>query len=317
MTVPFSVDDFLLVQQSGKKHIVKVDKAQEDKGKGMIQDKFPYEEDLLSFEGKEILANYGKRPHSSIYEAYFKSFKHPDIGEVHFFVKADKALKKEIESQLTKAYKRLDKAGLTKFFPLYVEIRPEKGKMLGHYKAAKSEGILDIIALRPSDLHTLEQTFFHESGRAVWKRCILQRKAKAAWIKDYNQFIQVQHLTSKSLKKLYHELANSNQNISEFKSGLEEEQQLVLKEVISYIKKYHRLSLVDLNLLLESGDVETVGEVWPSDTLALSKIRENNISNYSLKNVEEYFSEVLATYLMGQKIPAHTEKLLTKTIQSI
>lgn len=318
------VGDFVLVQQVGKKHVVKVEKIKGDDLGGRLQEKAPYEGDTIPFERKEVVANYGQRPHKSVFEAYFKSFDHPDIGRVNFFYKASKEEKAEVEKKLSKAFKVLSKNGLTGYFPLYVEIRPAKGKMLGHYKPAKgsrkqddTDGMLDIICLRPSEDHPLEETFYHECAHAIWRRSIHKRKAKAAWIRDYKQFIQVQHLTSKSLRSLMQELLNSNQPLGEFKKGLEEDSQLILREVVSYIKKFHRLTPVDINLLLESGDHDTVQEVWPTDNLSVSKIKQNNISNYSLKNVEEYFAECVATYLQGKKVPSHTEKLLTKTFQSI
>ena len=317
MTVTFQVEDYILVEQDGRKNIVRVDKTSGKSGRGMKQDKFPYEENELKFDLDEVVANYGKYPKSFIHEAFYKEFKHPTFGSVNFFLKAGKETKEEIDKVLTKCAKKLKDHNLDGFLPVNVEIRPGKGKMLGHYKTHKNEGELDIMCLRPSSENPLEITVFHEAGHGVWKRLIPHRKIKAAWIREYSHHLEVQHLTSKDLKSMLNDLLSASQKVTDFKSGLSENDQMILKEILSYIKKFHRLSVLELNLLIESGDTDTVSEVWPSDTIALSKIKENNISNYSLKSVEEFFSECLAFYLTKGKLPKHTEKLLIKTIESI
>lgn len=317
MSVTFQVEDYILVQQEGKKHLLCVDKSSGKTGRGIRQDKFPYEENQVKFEAEEVVANYGKYPKPFIHEAFYKDFTHPAFGSVNFFMKVDKATKEEIETALTKCAKKLKQHNLDGFLPVNVEIRPSKGKMLGHYKTFKQEGELDVMALRPSTEHPLEETIYHESGHGIWKRLIHHRKAKAAWIREYSHHLEVQHLTSKDLKSLLNELLSASQTISDFKQGLSENDQMILREILSYIKKFHRLTVIDLNLLLESGDQDTVTDVWPCDTIALSKIKANNISNYSLKSVEEYFSECLAFYLNGGKLPKHTAKLMAKTIESL
>lgn len=317
MTVPFSIEDYVLVHQGNRKHLVSVEKTSDKMCRGVKQDNFPYDESDLTFEKDEVVANYGKSPKPFIHEAFYKEFNHKDFGRVLFFTKVSKDVKTEIEELLTTAFKKLNKAGVNHFLPVNVEVRPPKGKMLGHYKTQKHEGELDILCIRPSLENPLDFTLYHECAHGVWQRLITQRKIKASWIRDYHQFIEVQHLTSKDLKSLLNELLSATQSVSEFKAGLSENDQDILREVLSYIKKYHRLSVHDLNLLIDCGDTETITTLWPTDTIALAKIKGNGVTNYSLKNVEEYFAEVFATHMTKGNLPPRTQKLLLKTFGAV
>lgn len=315
--IKFDVEDYVLVKLESKKLLLQVTKKSDNMCSGLVEKLLPYEEKDTPFEPTDVIANFGQNPEKAGYEAFYRKTSIPEVGSVAFFTKVSSTARDEVRKTLEKGYSQLKKRHLVSFFPLNLEIRPEKGKSLGHYKLDKKTDI-DTLCLRINSEQTMLESFYHECGHGIWERMIYKRSTKSKWIQAYNSLIEVQKLTSKQLKGILNDLQNLRCNITEYKASLEDESEVrILKEALSYIKKYHRLDTDDLNSIIENGDFDVLSSVWPTDSLALTKVKESGITAYASKSVKEFFCESLAFYLMGKALPSNVKSLMEKTVTSI
>ncbi len=315
-TIAFSIGDYLTVDSQGKKYLVTVTKKSDSMCAGVNQKHAPYVEEEITFENDEVLANYGVRPGRSGYEVHLTSSRLSGIGELNFFVKLSSAERDEIKDVVKKGHKALDKKSLASFFPLNFEIRAGKGKALGYYSLDMKTDI-DTMGFRMGELQDLTHTFYHEAAHGIWERLVTKRSTKAKWISLYNEFIDVESLSTKHIRRMYEDFASMACSMTEYKASLKEDegQEMLLKEVLSYIKKYHRLSIKDLDILADSDDKKTIKKLWPNDAISLTKEKETGISLYSLKSPLELFCESFAFYMTGKGLPKTVKKLLSKTLQ--
>lgn len=312
--IPFSVDDYVQVATDNRKCLVQVTKRSDDMCAGVNQKHFPYSEDEIVFERDDVVANLGRRPERLGHEVHHSTSKLSGIGEINFFIKVSSSTKDDLKEVIKKGYKALEKKRLVSFFPLNFEVRPEKGRMLGYYSTDMKSDI-DTMGFRIGELQDLTHCFYHEAAHGIWDRLITKRSTKAKWISLYNEFIAVDKLTKQQMNDLYHSFASMACTVTEFKDSLEDEEEvLLMKEVLSYIKKYHRIALKDLDLLADD-DKKAIKALWPSDAISLTKEKDTGISLYSLKSPLELFCESFAFYMTGKSLPKSVKKLMSKTLE--
>jgi len=312
--IKFSIDDYCLVESTSKKYLVLVTKKTDKICVGLNQKYYPYSEEEINFDANDVLANLGQKPSRLGYEVHYTSSRLQGIGDIHYFTKVGSSLRKEIKKVIEKGYKALEKKRLVSFFPLNFEVRPEKGSVAGYYKLDMKTDI-DTMCFRITDQNDFKHCFYHEAGHGIYERLITSRSIKARWVALYNEFIEVQHLASSQIKQLYKNFSSSNMTLTEFKSSISEDEALtlVLKEIIAYIKKYHRLSIKDVDDLVQ-GEPKEIKKIWPNDSLSLSSAKETGITPYAAKAPKEFFCEAFAFHMTGKKLPREVRKLLDKTL---
>lgn len=313
--IPFSVEDYVQVDTDGKKYLLQVTKRSDEMCAGVNQKHFPYSEDEIVFERDDVVANLGRRPERMGHEVHHSTSKLSGVGEINFFVKVSSSTKDDLKEVIKKGHKALDKKRLASFFPLNFEVRPAKGKTLGYY-ATDMKSDIDTMGFRLGELQDLNHCFYHEAAHGIWARLITKPSTKAKWITLYNEFIDVQSLSTKHIRNMYHSFASMACNITEYKDSLKEDEgsEMMMKEILSYIKKYHRLSIKDLDILADD-DKKAIKALWPSDAISLTKEKDTGISLYSLKSPVELFCESFAFYMTGKALPKSVKKLMSKTLE--
>ena len=314
-TIAFELGDYILINVEDKKYLCSVSAKSDGICKAIYDKPLPYDEVDFNFERADVIANFGQKPWKAGHEVFYKEM-NLDFGKVAFFTKISSATRDEVKAALIKGYNELKKRFLVSFFPVNIEIRPEKGKALGHYTVDKKTDI-DTMCLRIHDQQNFLESFFHEAGHGIWHRLVTSRTIKTKWIETYQEFVQVQHLGTKQLRSMYKDLNSLRSPIAEYKATLEDEEQIsIFKEILSYIKKYHRLSVSDLDSIIEGGNFGLLEKIWPNDYLSITKLKDSGITDYSLKSVEEFFCEAVAFYLSGRDMPKALRKLTEKTLSS-
>lgn len=312
--IPFSTEDYVQVESQGKKYLVFVNKRSDDMCSGTNQKHYPYVEEEIVFEREDVLANYGRRPDKMGHEVHHSASQLSGIGEINYFFKVSSSTKDELKAALKKGHRALEKKRLVAFFPLNFEVRPPKGKLLGYYHTdMKSD--LDTMGFRLGEGQDFAHCFYHEAGHGIWDRMITKRSTKAKWITLYNEFIEVQSLSTKQIKGMLNDFESTACNLTEYKDSLKEDKpsEMLLKEILSYIKKYHRLSVKELDILADD-DKKAIRKLWPSDAISLTTEKDTGISLYSLKSPIELFCESFAFYMTGKSLPKSVKKLMSKTL---
>lgn len=312
--IPFSVGDYCLVRLEHKNYLVSVESAGSKICKAMVQKNYPYTEDEVSFEASDVIANFGQDPTHTGYEV-FRKYSVSDVGKIYYFVKAGKETRKKLEKEINKCFSELGKRGLASIFPIVVEVRPEKGKVQGYYKLNLKSDV-DYLGLRASRELDVRHTFFHEIGHGIFNRLLVSSKDKSAWVSLYNTFIDVKDIDSKAMRKYIKGLIHSCIPVADYIKSIENEAEiLILKEILSYVKKYHRLSIKDLNIMIESGETKELEKVFPKNYVSLAQEKSNGVSDYSTKSPEEFFCESFAHHMTGKSLPSSIKKLMEKTLQ--
>ncbi len=317
--IKFGVDDYVQISSMDKTYLLQVTKSSDRMCRGTNQRYFPYVEEEIDFEVGDVLANLGSSPSRLQrlgFEVHHATSKMSGIGDIQYFTKISSATKEELKKAITKGYDALEKKGLVSFFPLNFEVRPAKGKVAGYYKTDFKSDI-DTMAFRLVEGNDFRHCFYHEAAHGIYERLITSRSLKAKWVALYNEFIEVNSLSSKQIKGLYSGFASIEGTMSEYKSSIEDAgDQLVLKEILSYIKKYHRLSIKDLDVLAE-GDKSEIKKMWPKDGLSLTNEKDTGITTYSATAPKELFCEAFAFHMTGKKLPKNIKKLMEKTLTKV
>ncbi len=313
--IPFSTEDYIQVENQGKKYLIQVTKRSDEMCAGLNQKYYPYVEEEIVFEKEDVLANYGRRPDKMGHEVFKASSRLHGIGEINFFMKVGSSTKDEVKAAISKGYKALEKKRLVSFFPVNFEVRPAKGKTLGYYNTnMKSD--LDTMGFRLGEAQDFAYCFYHEAAHGIWDRLVTRRSTKAKWITLYNEFIEVQSLSNKQIRNMFSDFQSTACNMTEYKESLKEDEAstLLLKEILSYIKKYHRLSIKELDILADE-EKKSIKALWPSDAISLTKEKDTGISLYATKSPVELFCESFAFYMTGKSLPKTVKKLMSKTLE--
>ncbi|MNE41525.1 hypothetical protein D3C80_1356010 [compost metagenome] len=156
---------------------------------------------------------------------------------------------------------------------------------------------------------------FHETGHAVWFRYVPE-KIRSEWLELYNSLTKVSKAKKADMEALFTSLVASQLSVREFQRDLEEEEAALFKEALGYLKKIHKMSPEDVNVLLNQNS-KVLGEIWPtsaatSDTGSVTV----QLGQLAATSVQEMFAEVFAYDLIGKKIPPSCKKLFDKTIKA-
>lgn len=242
-----------------------------------------------------------------------------EIGPIIYHRKLKKEEKKAFKWGLDKAVATLKEHKLDDVLPIKrVELRNKKGKYAGHY-AIKRKGTetTDKIVFHPQVLEDPKYNLYialHELAHALWFRKISD-EFRARWLVSYNEHTHVNKAKKSHMESLLKQLIESQASIREFQKELQDDEDKALfREVMVYLKRHHKLSPQDVNLLLTHNS-QVLGEIWPTSA-SLSE-SELPVSAYAATSVEEMFAESMAYFLTGQKLPKKIDKLVQKTIKHI
>lgn len=313
----FNVGDTVIVKIDDKKYAsVFVHRKTDRHCSGTVTKYAPYDEVVLEFLRDQVVCNLGTDPApGNLYGQQIEPFFRTAVssaGSVHFFYRVSKKEKDSLIDTLNKVYDKMKTKGLRDIFPLTIECRPVKGNTYGSYKVGK-KGDNDVMCLRPSIECDLNHVVFHELGHPVWKH-LFTETTRAKWIRAYHKQVKVSRLTARDSRSLLKKVMADRLVLKDFAANLEDDSKIVLKEIVKHIKKVHGLSPRDIDTMILAD--EDITEFWPTTDMEVSEIR-SDVSDYSKKSPEEFFSEIFSFYMIRKDIPERVKKLLEKSLEAV
>lgn len=318
--LPVDKDDFIVVRVGKKNKLCFAHSPK--RNTAYIEDTMNLDEPVtVEYDADTLIANLGKDPapgkaYGVDIQPHYGDFQ-SDIGNVHLYRKLDDDEKKALTVSIKKIVKKVEEQGLAKVFPIKrVEILNQKGRWAGEYKISNKTGeVEDVIRLFPkilSDQIYNQYIWAHELGHAVWFRYVPDR-LRSEWLEMYNESTKVSKAKKSQMEDLCTALVSSQQSVREFQRDIEEEELAMFKEALSYLKKIHKMSPEDVNILLNQNSKVLVA-IWPT-TASISN-NESLCGDYAKVSVHELFAEAYAFYTTGKQVPKSIQKLLEKTLKA-
>lgn len=315
-----SKDDYIIVR-NGAKNILCL-AINPERNRAVIDKTLAHDETkYVEYDEKSLVANLGKKPLAGqkVYGVSIEPFNRivdTDIGQMFLFRKLNKLERKALMSAIKRTYSKMKSLGLDVFPITEIVVRPKHGKYAGSYTfRVKMSEVTDSIQLHPETFDDVKYNayiLYHEFGHAVWYKRI-PMKLKAKWIVMYEKRIEQLNILKDRLTPMLDDILSYEGTLMEYQKELEEEDRLVLKEVLSNYKRYHKLDMRALSILM-SEDKDTFASMWPKRASIISSIKED-ISAYAMVSPEELFAECFAFYMTGKMLPKDATKLLEKSLK--
>jgi len=321
--LPVDQDDYIIVKV-GKKN--KLAFAHSPKRNTCYIEETMSSDEPVTFEydANTLVANLGKEPspgkvfgveimpHFGVLDTL--------MGPLHMYRKLTDEEKNAITIGIKKSVKKIAEIDLEKVFPISrIEVHNAKGKWAGTYQVSfKSGEAIDLMKLMPKILEDQvynQYIFLHETGHAVWYRYVPE-KIRAEWLEKYNSMTTVSKAKKADMEQLCESLISSQLSVREFQRDLEEDELGMFKEALGYLKKVHKMSPEDTNILLNQNS-KMLAEIWPT-TASISNADSlaAQLGEYAATNVQEMFAEAFAMHLTGKQIPKSILKLLEKSFKA-
>lgn len=323
MSINISSDDYIMVRHRNRPTLCFVLNPRSKQAvveKSLATD----EPENIKYEEKDVLCNLGPMPaHGKLYGVdvmpYERTIKTKKYGPILFFTQVPKDDLKKLQKAMSNMYDAFSERASTDFLPVsQIRICPKKGKYAGSYSAKQKYGVItDTIHFHPDDFSDQQYNEYlvaHEFAHALWFRCV-EQKIRAKWIVLYQKRLKLSSVDHYALEAIYKELIEYEGTIRDYmKEVAGDEDKLLLREILSFFRKYHSMTPDDVELLFQYDSGKLV-EMWPT-VATLSELRPD-ISTYSLKNVQEFFAEAVAYTLTGKILPKDVSKAIKHTFSSV
>ena len=312
--------DYAIGREGKRSFVFQITGTNEEEVWGVLEKDRCYEATNITIPRSQLVANLGAAPaigraYGCEVEPFFRSTVHEFWGNVHYFYKPTKEERSKFNKLLDKAEARLKKFGITKFFPLDVEMRQARGKTAGTFMYKhKGEDTRNVIQFFPKAEVPNDHTLFHEVGHGVLIHMFTSPKGRAKWIRAYHSAVHIAETETQKLKKLLKAVESKDhgeENLRDFQGQLEESEAETLDLVLDYISDMHSLNRKELDILLEDGD--SIASMWPTKPLESSDMR-SIVTEYAMRSWEEFFCESFALHLTGKKLPKSITSLMETTL---
>lgn len=321
--LPVEQDDYIIVKV-GKKN--KLAFAHSPKRNTCYIEETMSTDEPVTFEydASTLVANLGKEPQPGkvfgveIMPHY--GAEETPMGMMHLYRKLNDAEKNAIAIGIKKAVKAVKEIELEKVFPITrLEVHNPRGKWAGSYQVSFKSGeavdLMKIMAKILEDQIYNKYIFLHETGHAIWYRYVPE-KVRAEWLEKYNSMTTVSKAKKADMEQLCQSLISSQLSVRDFQRDLEEDELGMFKEALGYLKKVHKMSPEDANVLLNQNS-KVLAEIWPtSASISNSDSLSAQLGEYAATNVQEMFAEAFAFHLTGKQLPKSILKLMEKTLKA-
>jgi len=319
MSLTIDKDDYIIVRHRKKPTLCFVLNAKSCRA--VIEKTLQTDEpEHITYELEDVLCNVGPNPlDGKIYGCdvmpYKRTIETKKFGPILIFRDMEPKELKALQAAMKSVYAMYEKQASVDFLPLYqIHLCPKKGKYAGSYHAKLKVGeAFDIMKLHPdtfSDPIYNEYLIAHEFAHGLWFRCV-PLNLRVRWMNLYQKRLKLSSVNEQHLADLCHEVVRYEGTLRDYmKEVAEDEEKLVIKEVLNYFKRYHVMSSDDIDLML-AHDSGKLADMWPTRAM-LSETRPD-ISQYSLKNVEEFFAEAISYHFSGRILPKDVQKGIKAT----
>jgi hypothetical protein len=274
---------------------------------------------------KDVIINLGTEPYPGkvhgcdVTNLHRGKKTHDDFGDIHFFYKPDPEVGTKLMAAFSKAYKVLKHARLDFLVQpdtCVWEVLPFHGeKYAGMYMRSKNtEKAPHRFQIRPEIMPATEWPYvvYHELGHHLHKEFATGSKLQAAWIQLFNTTIKVSNIRKEQSTEMLEALLAQEDQPSDFKSNLSEEDVLIYKLILKTIQQQHSISVKELDLLFEADFRDDIRALWPTRGISKKDLAPV-ISEYATKNFNETLAEAVAYRLTGKKLPKSVEALVDRT----
>lgn len=332
--VEFSQSDYVIVEVKGEnsvsRKLIKVLSSKVGKSfEGVTSNLYhiPSLRQLGTFKTKDVIINLGPDPYPgkvfgvSTMEVYKGRKEHPDFGTINFFYRPPK----DVTEALFKAFDRvaavLKKTKLDFLLEdLVWEVLPFVGQkyagMYIHRRRGKEKDISPPrIQINPEIMPATEYVYviWHELAHHIHTEFVQSKKLNALWVRLFNTSIKRVDITKDDSKRLFETMIDGEDNPSNFRSGLEEDDALTYKWIMRTIQQDSSLSIKELDLLFDADMRDDIKDIWPFKAISRKELAPV-ISEYATKNHRETLAESVAYYFTKKKLPANVVKLVEKTL---
>lgn len=301
-------EDYFIVNHKGKNRLcIKLAGGH----RGVLENTMMLDEpETITYEPEQVVCNLGKNPKPDTYgkvkvRPYIKTIESKRFGPIHVCTKVDKKGLTALSKAMHFVADWYEKHATLAFLPLHaVYLYPTHGKYAGMYYA-KSKGvdITDEIHLFPKTFEDVDYNKYviaHEFAHGLFHRCV-PKDIRTRWLRLYQKRLKLSKVKQKQLEDLWESVSAYDGGLSAYKKEIADDQDsLILKEVLGYFRRNHRMSEQDMDMML-THDSESLQELWPSAAVLTEE--RPDISEYSLKNYHEFFAEAIAYHISGKKVP--------------
>ena len=237
------------------------------------------------------------------------------MGKVHFFRVMSKRERKDLLAAIEKVYVQCC-ALRWNIFPIDIEVRNPKGKWAGYYATHKipkdKEARVDTMCLQPKewDRKQLNYLLWHELWHGVQNNLLLMPE-HALWVKEYHKSVTLSTIKPDELQEVLADFLHAGDEYS----PPNDRQADIFGVAIDYMEENHKLRWKDIEKLLCASKLDLIKTSWPTGGQISDQKPE--VSEYSLKNADEYGAEVMAFKLSGIPLSDRISTFADKQIKAI
>ena len=285
-----------------------------------------------------LIANLGQNPvvssiGSCLTRSYIGAKTINDDLKVYFFYKPlNKEELKSIIDSFTSFYERVKANNLVDalagvYFSAHTGLTyPSSSSMLGCFEKQYNNicVFFDRLELREdsSAVHTLLHEFAHYLHIYVYK----QEELMTDWTEAFYKISSRAEVSEEKIKFFIEEFLISGQPLSIYMKNLDNENEdfttlltdrALFKKYVSLSAKYYGLTYKDLVLFSKQDKFDLLEDILmdkitPITVRVINKAKST--SDYSTKNVKEFFAEAIAYYLEGKKLDKDLARLCERTL---
>lgn len=203
----------------------------------------------------------------------------------------------------------------------FLEIHEGKGRYAGEYQVkVKDDEVYQIVRLHPKlkedELPDYDPIIAHEIGHAIWYQ-LLSNRAKAKWVELFTQYCKPIPVTKEDLVQFRDGVLalRTPTPIDDFLEDLEDDEADKFDQILAYFEEVYHLKTEHLEYLIQGrGDLE---KLWPQSVTRIFEA-ETPISDYAMKNPEEFWCEALAYYYThNELLPGEVRNLMERTLKNL
>lgn len=308
MTIKLNSGDYFIARHKGKPTLlVKLDGGY----RGTIERTLKTDEpETVTYDPEQVMCSLGSDPIPSTYcsvkvRPYVRTIQSAKYGPIHICTKLDNKDKKKLSNAMQFVYDWFLENATLAFLPLHeIVLYPPQGKYAGCYKMkTRGSDTFDSIELHPKTFDDEQFNRYlvaHEFAHGFFFRCV-PKSIRARWMKLYQKRLKLSKVKHTAMEQLWESVARYEGGITAFlKESADDESALLIKEVIGYFRRKHKMSASDLNMMMDHNP-DLVKELWPS-TAVLTEERPD-MGEYAMKSYEEMFAEAMAYHITGRKVP--------------
>jgi hypothetical protein len=321
------LEDVVLVVQGTRKQAGRVIAVKDKKLK--IELLMPSEDDEpFEVERHEVVANMGPSPkvgcvYGKKIEPIIHTADHPLWGSIRLMRHLNEVESKVLKGGLKSAARMMKERGLDEHvFPLsHLNIKESRGKYEGMYRVVAGEREIDLFPKTFESVEAVADLLAHELGHCYWFSRV-PINVRAEWVIAYTKYVNTLHISDNVLRSVAEDINNHNDVLNNLYDNYdpETEEYRALDAIINHVLSVHNLKMDALEILhyhtLQTSGSSFVAQHAPTENMVVGEVGESPMTDYSMKNPDEFFAEAFRIAVTGKVLPKSLRKLMDRTLRS-